>query len=166
MSRYSEFFLNSASSVVQLELIEISHPSFSKVYRVVRNAIDGVTVTLETGLVANFEYYPLNIKPTGVSDDLDQTLEIQLGDLGEIIPYELDNIAADGTFNIKPTLLYRTYRSDDLTQPLYGPFRYVISNMPFTKEGVVLNAGAPRVNQNTTGEIYTIDRFPTLQGFL
>lgn len=166
MSRYSEFFLNSASSIVQLELVEIYHPSFSKRYRVVRNAINGITVTLETSEVAFFEYYPLQIKPTGVSDDLDQTLEVQLGDLGEIIPQELDHVMAAGTFNIKPTLVYRTYRSDDLTQPLYGPFRYVISSMPFTKEGAMLNAGAPRVNQNTTGEIYTINRFPTLQGFL
>ena len=65
MSAYSEFFLNSKSSVVQLELVEISHPNFTKVYRVVRNAVQGVTVKLETGANATFEYYPLRIENNG-----------------------------------------------------------------------------------------------------
>lgn len=166
MSAFTEFFLNSDSSIVQLEIVEISHPSFSQVYRIVRNAIDGVTVTLETGETVACVYYPLQITPTGVTDDLDQTLSVKFGDLGQLVPLEIDYVRAYKTWRIKPTLLYRTYRSDVLTAPMYGPFRFIISNITFNKEGSQCQASAPKVNQNQTGEIYTMDRFPMLRGFL
>lgn len=167
MSLYSEFFLNSSSSIQQVELIEISHPSFSKVYRLTRNMINGVTVTLEDGVtVATFDYYPFVITPTGASDDLDQTLKVQLGDLGEVLPMELDNIQQAGTFNTKPKLIYRVYRSDVLTGPVDGPYNFVITNMGYTQQGVELEAEAPKLNTSSTGEQYTFDRFPMLMGFI
>ena len=75
MTTYAEFFLKSKSSVVQLETLEISHPNFTKIYRIVRNAVQGVTVTLENGSSATFDYYPLAIENAGVRDDLDQALK-------------------------------------------------------------------------------------------
>jgi hypothetical protein len=166
MSDYSEFFLNSDSKVVQLELLEISHTSFSQVYRVVRNKSDGVTVTLEDSTEQDFEYYPLKITIGKSGDDLDQELQIDFGDLGEVLPQELDRVQADDNFQEKPVLIYRTYRSDDLTQPLSGPIRYEIPNIPFKRQGASFTARAPRLNQSATGEIYTFDRFPSLKGFL
>jgi hypothetical protein len=152
--------------VVQLELLEISHSSFSQVYRIVRNKMDGVTVTLEDSSSHFFEYYPLQITIGKSSNDLDQTLQCDFGDLGETLPQELDRVANDDSFEEKPVLLYRTYRSDDLTQPLSGPVRYEIPNIPFKRQGASFEARAPRLNQNTTGEIYTFPRFPSLKGFL
>lgn len=319
MSNYSQFFLSSGSGVVQLELIDIYHPNFSKRYRIVRNAMNGVTVTLEDSTVATFDYYPVKLTPTGSNNDLDQTLQLQFGDLGEILPSELDrivvkpsliipnhcacigcfldgagnvisgpfligngiviyvpqnavslgvgvnesgnyadnvgnwNISIDGatpvpiygymapwqyiagTKNvaypytnigvlgtgvvpvtagtlsvisltgtvgltplspqfdgfgnpdqpgianmpgsliphdpnpgsyIKPTILYRTYRSDDLSQPLSGPHRFQVDNIAFQKEGAIFQCTAARLNLSATGEIYTMDRFPMLRGFL
>lgn len=166
MSAYDDFFLNSESSIIQLELIEISHPNFSKVYRIVRNSIQGVTVTLEDSTEETFDYYPLSIKPTGSSTDLDQTLEINLGDLGEVVPFELDLIAASCGFSIKPIINYRTYRSDDLTAPMFGPQLFQINTISFTKDGATISASAPRLNLNQTGEIYGMDRFTMMRGFL
>lgn len=163
---YVEFFLNSASSVVQLELIELSHPNLSKVYRIVRNAINGVTVTHEDSTTHDYDYYPLQIVPSAAYDDLSNAVQIQFGDLGEVLPTELDLVYTADGFRTKPTLVYRTYRSDDLTAPLYGPVRYVVTNIAFTKEGANFSAGAPSVNLTGTGEIYTFDRFPMLRGFL
>jgi hypothetical protein len=163
---YVDFFLNSDSKVVELELLEISHPDFSQVYRIVRNKISGVTVTLEDSSVETFDYYPLQIKPTASSDDLDQKLEIILGDLGSVLPMELDNVNVAGTFGIKPVCIYRTYRSDDLSAPLNGPIEFEIRNISFKKQGASFDAVAPRLNVNSTGEIYSIDRFPMLAGFL
>lgn len=166
MSDYSEFFLNSKSSVVQLELLELSHPNFSKVYRIVRNAVQGVTVTLETSVVATFDYYPLRIESNGSRDDLDQSFSITLGDLGEILPKELDSVSSANTFNIKPTIVYRTYRSDDLSKPLFGPVHLEVDSFAFNKDGASFQAKAPSLNVNKTGEIYTFERFPMLRGFL
>jgi len=166
MSSYSEFFLNSASSVVQLELIEISHPSFSQTYRIVRNNSEGVTVIVEDGSSQFFEYYPLKITYNGQKDDLDQSFNITLGDLGEIIPMELDNIALSNTFLTKPTLIYRTYRSDDLTTPLLDGFNMQIQAFSFNKEGVTFEAKAPSINVNSTGLTYTLASFPMLRAYL
>lgn len=166
MTTYAEFFLKSKSSVVQLETLEISHPDFTKVYRVVRNAVQGVTVTLENNSSATFDYYPLAIENAGVRDDLDQAITINLGDLGEVLPKELDEIASNDGFAIKPTVVYRTYRSDDLTRPLFGPVLLEVTSFAFNREGSTFEAKAPSLNVNKTGERYKLDRFPMLRGFL
>ena len=166
MSNYAEFFLKSKSSVVQLETLEISHPNFTKIYRVVRNAVEGVTVKLENGTNAVFTYYPLQIENAGVRDDLDQSIKINLGDLGEVLPKELDEVSSKGGFGIKPIVVYRTYRSDDLSRPLFGPVTLEVSTFAFNREGSTFEAKAPSLNINKTGEIYSLDRFPMLRGFL
>lgn len=166
MPDYTEFFLNSNSDVVELDLLEISHPSFTQTYYVVRNAVAGVTVTLEDTTEQEFVYYPLRITPTSASDDLDQVLRIDLGDLGEVLPTELDAITADDGFGIKPAVKYRTYRSDDLSAPMYGPITLEVLTLNFTREGCSFEARAPQLNTNKTGELYTINRFPMLKGFL
>lgn len=167
MSRYSEFFLKSKASVVQLELVEISHPFFTQVYRRVRNSLQAVTVTLEDGVTeATFSYYPLKITSMGARTDLESGFRIDLGDLGEILPKELDAVAANDAFEVKPTLVYRTYRSDDLSEPLFGPVSLECSNFSFNSEGASFEAKAPSLNNNRTGESYLFERFPMLRGFL
>jgi hypothetical protein len=166
MSAYTEFFLKSKSSVVQLELLEISHPNFSKIYYLVRNATNGVTVTLEDTSVHTFDYCPMKTSLSNDLDDLDQIIKIQLGDLGEIVPNELDLVEAANGFGIKPTLKYRTFRSDDLLNVLYGPIVLEIKQFTFNKQGALFEAKAPSLNINKTGEIYAIDRFPMLRGLL
>jgi hypothetical protein len=166
MSKYSEFFLNSSSRVVELETLEISHPNFTQTYYIVRNAINGITVKLENGNEQFFQYYPLKIEANKASDDLDQTLKVHLGDLGELLPKELDAVAVANGFGIKPTVIYRTYRSDDLTAPLNGPIRFEIAKIPFQEDGATFEAQAPRLNTTATGELYSLDRFPMLRAFV
>tara|TARA_Y100001973_G_C5206110_1_gene341642 strand:+ start:947 stop:1447 length:501 start_codon:yes stop_codon:yes gene_type:complete len=166
MSAYTEFFLASKSSIVQLELLEISHSSFTKTYRIVRNAVDGVTVTLEDASSQTFDYYPLRIVGVGTRDNLDFGIKIDLGDLGEVLPEELDAVSSDDGFSEKPVVKYRTYRSDDLTAPLFGPVVLEVRSFSFNREGSTFEAKAPSLNVNKTGELYKIDRFPMLRGFL
>ena len=154
MSKYTEFFLNSSSSVVQLELLQMSHPSWSQVYYVVRNAVGGITVTLETGVQQFFQYYPMQIKYEGMKDDLDQTFSISFGDLGDIIPKEVDNMILADTMSVKPQVVYRMYRSDDLSSPLTTPYYLEIQNFSFNTDGVTFQAQAPQLNVTTTGNNY------------
>lgn len=165
MSSYAEFFLNSQSSVVQLELLELSHPSFTKTYRIVRNAVNGVLANIEH-VYQQFDYYPLRISPTGSRDNLDHSFKLDLGDLGEVLPRELDAIASAGTFDVKPTIRYWTFRSDDLSQPLFGPLILEVQHFNFNKDGCSFEAKAPSLNVSKTGEVYKLDRFPMLRGFL
>lgn len=163
MSAISEFFLGSAPYVQQLQLIEISHPNFSQTYRVVRNDTRGVVVTHE-GPAGPFtySYYPLRIKPVGSGNDLDQKLEVTLGDLGEIIPGELDLVDAANGMETKPTLKYREYRSDDLTAPMYGPLTFDIDALTSTVEGSALRASATAFNRGRIGTYYTTVIFPMI----
>ncbi len=163
---YNSYFLNSNSSVVRLETLEISHSDFTQTYYVVRNAVNGVTVTLENSLQATFEYYPLKIKPVGAADDLDQKLRIDLGDLGEILPAELDAVSSALGFTEKPIVKYREYRSDDLSAPMLGPWVLEVKEFSFNREGSSFEAQAPSLNINRTGELYQIARFPMLRGFI
>lgn len=162
MSDYTEFFLASRREVVQLELIEISHSSFSQIYRKVRNNSYGVTIPA----IGEFDYYPMRLTPIASRENLDFGLKVDLGDLGEILPTELDRVMTDATFSEKPSFRYWTYRSDDLTAPLFGPLLLEITTFSFTREGASFEAKAPSLNINGTGEIYTFERFPMLRGFL
>jgi hypothetical protein len=166
MSSYSEFFLRSKSSVVKLETLEISHPNFTKVYRVVRNAVAGISAKLETGETVEFEYYPLRITMAGARDDLDSSIKIDFGDLGDILQPELDAVAANTGFSVKPVVKYREYRSDDLNSVLNGPIVLEVTSFAFNREGSSFEAKAPSLNINRTGETYTFDRFPMLRGFI
>ncbi len=165
--RYVNYFLNSRSSVAQLETVEIAHPAFSKTYRIVRNAAAGITATLETGGTAIFEYYPLKLVPQHARDDLDHSISVTFGDLGEVLPIELDRVMNyPQGLQIKPTVKYRIYRSDDLSAPLYGPLLLEVEAFTFNKEGSTFEAKAPSVNLTRTGEVYSLTRFPALKGFL
>lgn len=171
MPDYNAYFLGSKASVVYLETVQISHPSFSRTYWLVRNAIGGIVANLEAaapyfGAAQAFEYYPLRLRPMGASDDLEQAIQVDLGDLGEVVPKELDAIEAAGTMRIKPELRYRAYRSDDLTAPLAGPLRLEIADLSSNQDGSSFEARAPSLNINRTGELYRLERFPMLRGYL
>lgn len=167
MSRYSEFFLNSRASVVQLELIEVSHPDFTQPYRFVRNAADGVTVDLseaEQGVF--FQYYPAKVSSVGAKDDLDAAIRVELGDLGELIPEELDAVDGAGGGLTKPSVRYWVFRSDELGVPIFGPLNLEVKTFSFNSEGCSFQAEAPQLNLVRTGERYDLGRFPMLRGLL
>lgn len=166
MSLYSDFFLNSKSRVVQLEMLEISHPSFSKVYYIVRNATLGITVRHENGVNRKYQYYPCKIEQNSDSDDLDQGFKISVGDLGELIPDEVDRVNAANTAAVKPKVVYRSYRSDDLLNVMYGPLVLEVKAFSFTPDGASFQANAPQLNINSCGEIYDLVRFDPLRGTL
>lgn len=163
MTALSDFFFNSRPSVVYLELLEIKHPNFGADYRLVRNAVNGVFVTHEDSLSWTYDFMPMQIKPLGASTDLDQVIEITLGDVGQVISKEIKNVMTANGMLTKPTAAYRVYRSDDLDAPLFGPVRLRIDGVSLTKEGAKFQAKAASYNIVRTGEIYRTDRFPMLE---
>lgn len=162
------FFLTSRRDVVQLELIEISHSAFTQTYRKVRNhrLNNGLSVHLETGSEQWFDWYPLEITQLSDQADLDTGIRIDFGDLGEVLPIELDAVHAADAMSEKPKVIYRAYRSDDLSAPLIGPLHLEAKSFSFKAQGASFEASAPYVNQTRTGETYNLIRFPMLRGFL
>lgn len=164
---YEEFFLAGPSAAAELDLIEITHPDFSQPYYIVRNAVNGVTVTLEDGVTSRtYTFYPLAVKPLGFRDNLDQGFQVTVGDTGDTLPDELNRVYNANSMDVPPTFVYRSYRSDNLTEPLYGPVTLQIEKVTQTEEGATFDAVAPSVNNGRTGELYRLDRFPMLRGLL
>lgn len=166
MPTLEEFFLNTPSRIMLYETVEISHPSFSQVFRLVRNARFGINAKLETGSFAQFDYYPLKVEKTGSNGSLDQVFRFTVGDLGTLIHDQIENVTAADTFSIKPLVVIRSYRSDDLETMVYGPIKLEITTIPMNHEGFTFEAKPYQVNQNSTGEIYTLTRFSGLRGFI
>jgi hypothetical protein len=163
---YIEYFLNASSTIIQYETLELSHPNFTQTFYIVRNNTNGLTARLEDNTQVTFTYYPMNVKPSSDKSDLDQKLQIEFGDLGEILPTQLDAIIGAGGMSTRPICKYRTYRSDQLNTVMFGPVILEISAIAFNRTGVVFEAAAPALNIGKTGEIYSIDRFPALRNFL
>lgn len=162
----ADYFLNSRSNYVLLELLEISHPNFTQVYRIVRNARGGVTVRLEDATSRLFVYYPTKITRGAQADDLNFSIQADFGDLGEIVPAEIDAVRAADGFGTKPTIKFRVYRSDDLQTVLDGPF--ILEAEQFACDGRTCSfrANAPQLNIIATGEVYSLERFPMLRGLM
>lgn len=165
MSDYTEFFLNGNGGTVALDCFELTHPNFTTSHRLVRNAVNGVTVTHDGGSKV-YRYCGMKLDFGGSRADLDNTLTITLGDVGEELQSELDSIAASDGFSTRPVINYRVYRSDVLSAPMYGPIKLEVTKVAYTVEGAALEASATSLNVSKTGEIYTLARFPMLRGFL
>lgn len=167
MSAWSEYFLNSDPSVALLDCLEISHSNFTQVYYVVRNAPAGVTVTHEDSSSHVYEYYPLSLKRMASRTTLEQSIEVEFGDLGSIIPREIDAVRAADGFAEYPQVRYRAYRSDDLDTVMDGSAILLeIREFDFTRTGARFTAKAPSLNVSKTGELFKIARFPMLKGLL
>lgn len=166
MPDYS-FWLSGNPDDVRLQCVEISHPAWSKVYRIVQNHADGVTVTHEGGLTFAYEYVPLTIQRGANSDDLDQEITIGVGDLGEYFPLELDRIRASTMYShVRPTLNYREFNLSDLSKPQVTILGLEATDYEPKKEGAVFVCRAKQMNLTKTGETYNLDDYPTLRGFV
>lgn len=166
MPDLTNFFLGGKSNEVLVETYEISHPSFSKVYRLVKNVTGGVTVTLEDDTEADFEYYPLKTSRMQTTETLDSSINISLGDQGEIIGEEIDRVRAAGGMKTKPKVIYRGYSSTDYTTIIDGPFTFEIEGVTRKHEGAAFEAKPPELNRLRTGEFYRFERFKMLKGML
>lgn len=182
MTALSEYYLSSAPSIVEIDCIEIQHFRFNPtVFRITRNAqlhelstFDdegqpkrGIIVMHE-GAVGPFEYeyVPMKIDRIGSGTDLEQALRITFGDVGEILPAQLELIDNFNANVAKPIVRYRAYRSDDLSTPLTTvPSVLEMKRVTFNRDGCGFEAVAPYLNVARTGQLYNIKDFPTMRAF-
>lgn len=164
---YIDYFLNRPGSVHEIECIEVSHPDFSKTYYVQSYDEEGLTLTHEDGTSHQYAYEPLEIERANTSDDLDQKINITLGDLGQQLSRDLKKIKAGSNAHIKPQVRYRLYRSDNLSKPLTSLQVLQVPGRTRDQNGIsTFAAEAIQLNNSKTGETYTLDRFPLLGGLL
>lgn len=163
MTTLSEFFLNRRGRVRSYECLKLSHPNFTQDYYIVRNKVGGVTITID-GTPQNFVYYPLRLTEQDDRANLDYGMQVDLGDVGKIVPGEIAAIDAADGWDTCPTVTYWVFRSDDLSAPILGPISLEVTSFPVGRQGASFIARAPSMNVNRTGELYLSSRFSMLKG--
>ena len=159
-----EFYLVGNPQAVRLQLVEIAHPAFTQTFRFVRNHALGVTVTHENGVSAHYEYLPIPVQKGKSSTDLEQTLTITIGDVGEIIPKQIDLIRKSDLFAlIRPIVNYREYYSDKLGEPCLVGSNLEVTDYSLQKQGVVFKCQAKDIANTKTGSTYNLDSHPLLR---
>lgn len=160
MTDYTAFFLNNSGGVVQLECLEISHPSFTKVFRYTRNDEDGIQIE------DNFyQYQPMSIKRTNVTNDLEQKLSITLADMEDELMNAIENIRSSSSSRVKPKIVFKIYRDDDLSAPMIEMQTLEIPTISKDSTGLAtFDAQAPELNSVKTGKLYTFEDYPLLKG--
>lgn len=167
MPTYLQSILNDDPAVIEFDCLEFSHPDFSQPFCFVRNAVKGITVTHEDATTHDYVYAPLTIKNTNSTDDLDQTLNISVGDIKGSIAQVMNPIAYGNNWNIRVTVIRRIYLSTDLTAPVLSlPALEVYSYKRDAMGNALFDAKAAELNSNKTGETYTLERFPLLRALL
>lgn len=164
MSDLAAFYLGTRRKVKKYECFKISHPNFTQDYFIVMNKVGGLTATID-GSPQAFQYYPFRKSDQSQRANLDYGMQIDMGDLGNIIPQELAAVDAADGWGTKPTLTYWAFSSEDLTTPLLGPITLEIPSFPMTREGTSFIAQAPDMTVNRTGELFLASRFPGLRAF-
>ena len=165
MSDYVAFFLNTQSSVIAIDCIEISHPSFQSTLYFVRNIADGITLTHEDNSSHHYIYQPMKIDRNNVSNDLEQTMQITIADIDDSFINAIKNIRHSAYPRVKPKIKYRLYRDDDLSSPVVSLQTLEIANVSKDKSGNVSFEGkAPELNSVKTGKTYGVEDFPMLRG--
>lgn len=160
MSDYTSFFLNASGAVVPLECIELSHPSFSKIYRYVKNDEDGITAG-----GASYTYQPMSIKRNNVTNDLDQVVSVTFADMDDELIKEIMKIRTGANSKVRPEFVYKVFRDDDLSAPMIQLQTLEIATVSKDSTGLItFDAKAPELNSVRTGLVYTFEDYPLLKG--
>jgi len=166
-AQYVDFYFGAPPSVAELQTLEISHPAFSQVWRLQPNYREGFWARLESGELVFWQYVPMRLQPLGDRGNLDFGIAVTLGDLGEILPDEIERARRAGSLRtIPPTVIHRAYRSDDLEVPMVGPISLQARKITRNREGAQFDGTAPQANLTKTGMLYRTDLFRMLLGYL
>lgn len=154
--------------MVPLECVEISHPDFTEPFRFVKNDTEGVVVKHESaGTDVQYEYQPMSIQRSTVTNDLDQKLSLTIGDVEDELIKSVVSARQGTNWKVRPTVKWRLYRDDYLTEPMVSLQTLEVASMSKDGSGnCTFDAQAPELNSVRTGEIYDLERFPLLRGMI
>jgi hypothetical protein len=130
----------------------------SKTYRLVRDSI-ALTVTVDA-VVREFEPSVMTIASPINSNDLDQIASFTIADVDNVLDAELDLIPLDTSEKV--LCRYMIYINTDLVNPVED-ITFFIDNVPQEKGAFTIRSSVTDLNADTTGEAFTLTRFPMLR---
>ncbi len=162
-----EAYASCPSDVVELPTIEVYHPTWPTVIRLVRDR-QNITATIEVGAPNNsgedvvFTAFPFNFTLPKIGDGR-QELRITVDGASRIM---IDMIESMDLTDANPVrVIYRPYLSTDLSGPhMNPPLKLVCRSISINAKQVSLSCGyADFMNRKFPRKIYRIEEFPGLQ---
>lgn len=164
---YIKFLTVKPAAQREIRTLEFFHPEFSSVQRFVRDFIDQ-TLTLESDAPRNagqsvlFTAISMDVVEPAESQEGLQVLSVSLGATNDEIQDQVNQITPSGIFT-PIECIYRKYYSGNLSEPVLV-LNLSVSSLGFegyTKNNII--AEDQDLASKSSGELYTLDRFPTLR---
>lgn len=148
--------------------LELQHPTFDQPARVVAGVPDDMNFTLEAGATPNggesvlFQACEFWAEYPEVAEGKPPECRVSVDNVARLLVPALNNAVATRADLIA---IWRQYRSDDLTEPCFGPVQFNVRRVTMTGTRI---QGVARiddlVNKKFPSRVYTIKDFPGLQG--
>ena len=162
-----DFFLRGDHDSFLVQAVEVTHPAFTKNYYFVKNIAKGARLGHGDGIFQDYQYAPIAIQKSKTSDNLDQSIDINVGDLGETFSQEINNVLENENYRaIKPIVNYREYNSKDLTSPMITIHGLEATEFTLKETGAGFKCRAKQLNITSTGNVFTLDEFLALREFV
>lgn len=151
--------------------LELQHPAFLQdavevPIRVVTGVADDMSFGIEDGATFNggetvvFQAIPFYAERPDFAEGRTPECQVTIDNIGrEVLGYLEDAVQIKADLAV----LYREYRSDDLTEPCYGPIRFVMRRVRVKGTSVVGVAKLDDLaNRKFPYKTYTVNEFPGL----
>jgi hypothetical protein len=151
-----------------LEVVSFSASWFSKTHYLQRQFTDDIQVTLETGVVVNVLYAPMNLEQASSNSDLNYERNVTIQQVNDIIASENDNYDPETNSDEMPVFQsrgYIAYRDNTISAIQYGPITLPVRSMTTNNQGTIISITTKPGNEYATGEMATVTRVPMLKGF-
>lgn len=170
-SAWEEAEATAPPNVLVYDTLELQHPAFLEELvevpvRIVNGVSDDMSFGIEVGADFNggetvtFQAIPFFAERPEFAEGKTPTCQVTVDGVGR----ELTERLEDGV-QIKADLavIYRQYRSDDLTEPCYGPVRFVMKKVTVKGTSVVGTAQLDDLaNRKFPYKVASVDEFPGL----
>ena len=159
LEQYKELLNSQPENEMQFETVVISHSKMSATRYFVFDS-KPLTAKLITG--ETVEFLPINGTSTNAqnNNDLDQQASFSIADESNELDDELDRIPLGDAEDV--IVGAGTYVSTSLEAPAEF-IEYTVNSFPQKTGAFTMQCGAPNLNQNETGEIMDLNRFPMLR---
>ena len=159
LEQYQVLLNSQPENEQQFETVVISHSKISATRYFVLDS-KPLTAKLITGQEVTF--LPINGSSTNAqnSNDLDQQASFTISDVNNELDDELDRIPLGDTEDV--VVGAGIYVSTSLEAPAEF-IEYTVKSFPQKAGAFTMQCGAPNLNENETGEIMDLNRFPMLR---
>ena len=165
---YARFLASAPQAQREFRTLEVFHPDFSDLLRFVQDNVDRDLVIeddapRDPGTTQTFTAISMKIKEPVENDEATPILRVQLGAVGDEVKDQISQISGDG-YLTPIQIIYRKYYSGDLSGPVLV-YKLSAGSLEFKSyTEVSFTAEDADFARKRSGELYTLERFPTLRG--